>query len=282
MGTTTPRYWDSREYDSRPARGDDPPSEVFEAYIPHPISGWAPDLNARTWHRVAAATQRCRDLQHGAAGPLPAEWLLERAESIASSSIEGIRPSARKVARAEARLALFGQQPADNEMQALRNISITAEARELAASGAALSVDGLRRLHETLMGEDPVSGRIRDRQKRGVPAAGAPPDQPGGHRRQRPQTAGLDRPDRPQRRIQARAGRHPRPAQRGAPQPRVRVRRHDGRLHRGVPAPARRQPHPAARARAVPGPKESASPRARFFYVINLYDDALVFCRVVG
>ena len=164
MGTTTPRYWDSREYDSRPARRDDPPSEVFEAYIPHLISGWAPDLNARTWQRVAAATQRCRDLQHGADGRLPAEWLLERAESIASSSIEGIRPSARRVARAEARLALFGQQSADDEMQALRNISVTAHARELAASGAALSVDSLRRLHETLMGEDPISGQIRDRQ----------------------------------------------------------------------------------------------------------------------
>ncbi len=164
MGMTTPRYWDSREYDSRPARRDDPPSEVFEAYIPHPISGWAPDLNARTWQRVAAATQRCRDLQHGADGRLPAEWLLERAESIASSSIEGIRPSARRVARAEARLALFGQRSADDEMQALRNISVTAHARELAASGAALSVDSLRRLHETLMGEDPISGQIRDRQ----------------------------------------------------------------------------------------------------------------------
>ena len=164
MGTTTPRYWDSREYDSRPARDGDPPSEVFEAYIPHPISGWAPDLSARTWHRVAAATERCRDLHHGAAGALPAEWLLDRAESVASSSIEGIRPSARRVARAEARMALFGQQPADSEMQALRNISVTARARELAVSGTALSVDGLRQLHETLMGEDPVSGRIRDRQ----------------------------------------------------------------------------------------------------------------------
>ena len=164
MGTTTPRHWDSREYDSRPARPDDPPSEVFEAYIPHPISGWTPDLNARTWHRVAAVTQRCRDLQLGAARRLPAEWLLDRAESIASSSIEGIRPSARNVARAEARLELFGERPADDEMQALRNIGVTAHARDLAASGTALSVDRLRQLHETLMGEDPIAGQIRDRQ----------------------------------------------------------------------------------------------------------------------
>lgn len=164
MGTTTSRYWDSREYDSRPARRGDPPSEVFEAYIPHPISGWAPELNARIWHRVATVTQRCRDLQRGAAGQLPAEWLLDRAESIASSSIEGIRPSARRVARAEARLALFGERSAGDEMQALRNIGVTTHARNLAASGAALSVDRLRQLHETLMGEDPIAGKIRDRQ----------------------------------------------------------------------------------------------------------------------
>ena len=164
MGTTTPRHWDHREYESRPARPGDPPSEVFDAYVPHPISDWTPDLNAHTWHQVAAVTQRCRDLQRGAAGRLPAEWLLNRAESIASSSIEGIRPSARKVAHAEARLALFGEQPPDDEMQALRNIGVTARARELAASGTALSVDGLRRLHETLMGEDPIAGQIRDRQ----------------------------------------------------------------------------------------------------------------------
>ena len=101
---------------------------MFEAYIPHPISGWTPDLNARTWQRVAAVTQRCRDLQLGAARRLAAEWLLDRAESIASASIEGIRPSARKVARAEARLELFGERPADDEMQALRNIGVTAHA----------------------------------------------------------------------------------------------------------------------------------------------------------
>ena len=164
MGTTTPRYWDSREYSSRPARAGDPPSEVFDAYIPHPISGWTPDLNAHTWHQVTAATQRCRDLQRGAGGHLPAEWLLNRAESIASSSIEGIRPSARRVARAEAQLTLFGEQPPADEMQALRNINITAHARALAASGTTLAVDGLRQLHGTLIGEDPIAGQIRDRQ----------------------------------------------------------------------------------------------------------------------
>ena len=163
MGTTTLRHWDAREYASRPARPGDPPSEGFEAYVPHPISGWTPALNARTWQQVATATQRCRGLSPAGA-KLPAEWLLNWAESIASSSIEGIRPSARKVARAEARLSLFDERPPQDEMQALRNVQITAHAREFAAAGQAMSVDGLRRLHATLMGEDPIAGQIRTRQ----------------------------------------------------------------------------------------------------------------------
>ena len=110
MGTTTLRHWDAREYASRPALAGDPPSGVFEAYVPHPISGWTPALNARTWQLVATATQRCRGLSPAGA-KLPAERLLNWAESIASSSIEGIRPSAREVARAEARLSLFDERP---------------------------------------------------------------------------------------------------------------------------------------------------------------------------
>ena len=163
MGTTTLRHWDAREYESRPAMPADPRSELFHAYIPHPIKGWTPDLSARTWQLVATVAQRCQDLPP-VDTKLPAEWLLNRAESIASSSIEGIRPSARRVARAEARVSLFGEQPPQDEMQTLRNIEITAHARKFAATGQAMSVESLRQLHATLMGEDPIAGRIRTRQ----------------------------------------------------------------------------------------------------------------------
>jgi Fic family protein len=163
MGSTTLRHWDAREYESRPALAGDAPSELFHAYIPHPIAGWAPDLSARTWQLVSSVTQRCEDLAP-VDKKLPAEWLLNRAESIASSSIEGIRPSPRRVARAEARASLFGEQPAGDETQTLRNIEITAHAREFAATGQAMTVEGLRQLHTTLMGEDPIAGQIRTRQ----------------------------------------------------------------------------------------------------------------------
>jgi len=143
---------DSRTYTSRAAESSDPPRAVFRAYVPHPINGWAPDLNAALWHQVSASTERCRELRLStAAGSLPAGWLPERAESIASSTIEGIRPSARRVARAEVQLSLFGERPPDDDMQTLRNIEVTRHARDLAAGGSDLTLESLRGLHATLM-----------------------------------------------------------------------------------------------------------------------------------
>ena len=77
---------------------------------------------------------------------------------------KSVRPLA-AVARAEAQISLFGQQPADLEMEALRNVAATQCAIDLAISGADLTVAGLCGVHATLMGEqDPIAGQIRDRQ----------------------------------------------------------------------------------------------------------------------
>ncbi|WP_420445671.1 Fic family protein [Candidatus Poriferisodalis sp.] len=112
------------------------------------------------------ATDRCADLaKTTSTQAVASEWLLDRAESIASSTIEEIRPSPRRVARAETQISLFGQQPADIEMQALRNVAATQRAIDLATSGADLTVAGLCDVHATLMGEqDPIAGQIRDHQ----------------------------------------------------------------------------------------------------------------------
>ena len=165
MGRAERRFWDDRTSTSRAAREGDPEGSLFDAFVPHPIDGWEPVLTASAWGRVSHAADRCRDLDAAqTGGDLPAEWLLRGAESIASSTIEEIRPSARRVARAEAQLSLFGETPADIEMQALRNIGVTQHASDLARSGADLSVDALCGLHATLMGDDPIAGQLRDRQ----------------------------------------------------------------------------------------------------------------------
>ena len=167
MGTTETRCWDARTFTSRPALASDPADALFEAYVPHPISDWEPHLSMSAWGRVASATERCQGLaqRSSVAAQADAAWLLDRAESIASSTIEGIRPAARRVARAEAQLNLFGESPPSTEMEALRNISATQHACELAEGGVPLSVAGICDIHHALMGDDdPIAGRLRDRQ----------------------------------------------------------------------------------------------------------------------
>ncbi|WP_420610946.1 Fic family protein [Candidatus Poriferisodalis sp.] len=166
VGRHERRFWDGRLQVSRAAQSSDPARECFDAFVPHPINGWEPDLRTDTWRQVSMAAERCADLADATRSrPLAAEWLLDRSESIASSTIEEIRPSARRVARAEAQLELFSEMPPTAEMQALRNVAATQRAMEMAAAGTDLSVAGLCEMHATLMGEhDPIAGRIRDRQ----------------------------------------------------------------------------------------------------------------------
>ena len=153
------RFWDERQLVSRRAVETDPASDVFRAYVPHPIAGFEPMLSADTWHRVQTAEQAVTALPAGAVSS--AEWLLTRAESAASSTIEGIRPSARRLARAEAQLALAGQRPPYRDLEALGNVSATRRALEIGAACRTVTVDDLCSIHSALMGNDPEAGQMR-------------------------------------------------------------------------------------------------------------------------
>ena len=91
----------------------------------------------------------------------PAEWLIQRAESAASSTIEGIHPSARRVARAEVRMSMFGQRPRGEEREVGLNIRVTREARRMAEAGTDMDLDGLLALHALLMDDLPIAGQLR-------------------------------------------------------------------------------------------------------------------------
>lgn len=167
MGSTHTRFWDAANFTSRAAVRSDALDSLFEAYAPHPLCGWEPRLRLSTSNSVLAATERCLDLagRSSAAAHADTAWLLDRAESIASSTIEDIRPSARRVARAEAQLSIFGEAPRGTEMEALRNISATQHACELALSDEPITVADVREIHRSLMGDgDPSAGCLRDRQ----------------------------------------------------------------------------------------------------------------------
>ncbi|MDE0269064.1 MAG: Fic family protein [Acidimicrobiaceae bacterium] len=162
MGRLVDRFWDEHRLVSRPADETDPLSGIFHAYVPYPIIGFKLLLNADTWHRVHAAEQAVAALPSATAAPT--EWLLTRAESAASSTIEGIRPSARRLARAEAQLALGKQRPRYGDLEALGNISATRLAVKTGAENRAVTIDDICAIHASLSGDDPQAGEIRSRQ----------------------------------------------------------------------------------------------------------------------
>ncbi|MCQ3814568.1 MAG: Fic family protein [Acidimicrobiia bacterium] len=163
MGRNEKRFWDERTRESRAVVDGDPRKSLFDAFVPHGIARWEPLLDHWTWKRYEDAMSRCRELatlDH----PAMSEWLLVRAESLASSTIEDIHASARRVARVEARRDLFGETPPGTESEVLRNIWVTQHATELASSDTDLTVDLLCQMHMTLMGDAPISGQVRNRQ----------------------------------------------------------------------------------------------------------------------
>lgn len=165
VGRLVDRFWDEHDLVSRPAVAGDPPSGVFQAYVPHAIHGFKLLLDTDVWHRARVAERAVALLAASEAVP-PADWLLVRAESAASSTIEGIRPSARRLARAEAQLVLGGQQPRHGDREALGNISATRLALEIGSTtrGRTLTLDDVCSVHACLMGDHPEAGRVRSRQ----------------------------------------------------------------------------------------------------------------------
>ena len=164
MGRLVSRFWDERESSSRPATGADPPSRVFCAYVPHSIAQWMPLIEDPTRRHARAAEDAVTALQGDQGTVSPAEWLLTRAESAASSTIEGVRPSARRLARAEAMLAVGGRPPRGDDGEALRNILATEHALEIGSAARPIAREDICAIHATLMGEVPEAGAIRARQ----------------------------------------------------------------------------------------------------------------------
>ncbi len=163
MGHYERRYWDEREYASREVRAHDEPALTFAVFVPHRLNGWRVELDGESVERVMAAEEAVRALNDRCdpAAGLPAEWLIRRAESAASTTIEGIHPSARRLARAEARLAFDGERPRDPDIEALRNIRAVERALAVAAQARPVTVADIGEIHDVLMGDHPSAGLVR-------------------------------------------------------------------------------------------------------------------------
>lgn len=167
MGTLVERFWDEHEQVSRPATEGDPRRLTFQAFVPHPVAGWVPTFDEDSWRHAAAAEEAVRALEadHPEGSAAPGEWLLRRAESAASSVIEGVQPSARRIARAEALMSLGQDRPRPGDLEAFRNIAATEQALRIGSSPGPVAIDDICAIHRTLMGDDdPAAGRLRTAQ----------------------------------------------------------------------------------------------------------------------
>ena len=140
---------------------------MFNAFVPHPITGWSPLLDARTWQTTRqaedAAAEVCTHDADGADGEGGARWMAVRLESSASSQIEGIHVPARRLVRGEAQPERIAA--TDWAVGAvIGNIAATEHALTLGASAAPVTVDDICSIHRALMGDDPIAGRVRTEQ----------------------------------------------------------------------------------------------------------------------
>ena len=167
MGRLVERFWDVASRVSREAMPGDPPSGSFGAFVPHPIAGWSPLLDGATWQTIRTAEDEaaavCVDLADAASGEAGARWMAVRLESSASSRIEGIGALDRDIARAEAQPERIAR--AKWGVRAvIGNIAATEYALRLGASEAPVTVTDICSIHRSLMGDDPIAGRVRTTQ----------------------------------------------------------------------------------------------------------------------
>ena len=168
MGGYERRLWDEMRGVSLPDAPGSPVGALpYEAYVPHKLAQWVPSFTSSVSNRLIAAERilnRWNDYSRHKS-QLPAEWLIRRAESAASSTIEGVHPSARRLARAEAQLSLFGDTPNRSDMEALRNVFAVEKALAVGNEHRPITVMDVRDIHAVLMGdEDPRAGQMRTTQ----------------------------------------------------------------------------------------------------------------------
>ena len=143
----------------------------YRAYVPEPLADLDLTLPAILAADLVDVEQAVRSLNADIASPLAeveamARFLL-RAEAVASSNIEGLRINVRRLARSEA-AAQTGAEISDETARAVMgNIHALDEALRIATAKDAITVDDLRRIHESLLRdtrEQHLGGVVRDGQ----------------------------------------------------------------------------------------------------------------------
>jgi Fic family protein len=126
----------------------------YDAYVPDLLTGRPILLSGDTAADVADAERAIAVFDAEATSLLDTEALarvLLRAESVASSRIEGLEVGARRLLRAEAAIRL-GERPADiTATEVLANIDAMAQAVRTIRPGGRITLDALLSFHERLL-----------------------------------------------------------------------------------------------------------------------------------
>jgi Fic family protein len=161
------KRWDAR-FDGMTRR--DRQGCDYDAYLPDPLAGWSLTLPGDVAADVADAETAVRDLNLAGTTHVSLEGLarfLLRAESVASSKIEGLDAGARRLVEAEALLADGGQEADRVAVEVLGNIASMESAVELADERREITLDDLLGIQQVLMERSPtpeLGGVIRNEQ----------------------------------------------------------------------------------------------------------------------
>ena len=142
----------------------------YDAYLPDPLAGWNLTLPGDLAADIADAETAIRDLNEAGTSHVSLEGLarfLLRAESVASSKIEGLDAGPRRLVEAEAALAQSGETADRVAVEVLGNIAAMESAFELAIQAERISLADLQEIHRVLMDRSPrpeLGGVIRERQ----------------------------------------------------------------------------------------------------------------------
>lgn len=137
----------------------------YEAFVPDEIAQLSVPLRSDLAHAIAEAEEQIRELNRwpptvGSLETLARQLL--RAESVASSRIEGLQPSHRRLAKAS-----FDRDSDDlTALSVLANMNAMEEAVKVATARKAIRVSDLAHLHHTLFSAflDPTAGKLRTEQ----------------------------------------------------------------------------------------------------------------------
>jgi Fic family protein len=139
---------------------------TYQAFLPSSIADFEPELSSATSALSERAGAAVRELNASRAELLPLEGLgrqLMRSEALASSAIEGLLLSHRKLARAE----VEGKAGDFKAQEVLGNARAMEEAVRIGSKAEDLGVDDIRLIHRTLAIAPPldrIAGKLRQEQ----------------------------------------------------------------------------------------------------------------------